>query len=71
MKKESLYKQLSYAYFYITIIATLLMIYLKVSGEARLTWVEVFAPVWGSIALGLLFTTGAILLMKYYEKTNN
>lgn len=68
MKKETLVDQLGWAYFYLTVVFTLFMIYLKLAEGWPISWWWVFAPIWVSVAAALVLTIVCIIGAKMIIK---
>jgi len=64
MKKETTGSQMGWAYFYLTVIFTLFMVYLKFAEGWPISWWLVFAPLWGSVLLTLVVCGVAFLLIR-------
>lgn len=70
MKKPLSY-YIGYGYTYFTIIATAVMVIMKLNQSINISWWWVFSPLWGSFALALLFVVFFGLLIGWAFEDEN
>lgn len=49
-------------YYFVLVVATVLLAATKLTGMANISWLFVFFPIWGPIALCILLMAGAMLV---------